>query len=61
MIELLFEASLIQISESVLIHCDQKRYKIKIGYLVTYPTTDKESSEYRQNLRLKLNKLSGTW
>jgi len=57
----LFEASLVQDSESVLIHCDQKRYKIKIGYLVTYPTTDKESSEYRQNLRLKLNKLSGTW
>jgi len=61
MIELLFEASLIQISESVLIHCDQRGNEIKIEYLVVYSTADKQSSEYRQNLRLKLNKLSGTW
>jgi len=41
MIELLFEASLMQISESVSIHCDQRGNEIKIQYLVIYCTTDK--------------------
>jgi len=41
MIELLFEASSLKNSESVLIHCDQKGNEIKIGYVGIYPTTDK--------------------
>jgi len=61
MIELLFEASSVKSSESVSLHCDQKGMRLGYGIWVYIVQQTIRSPEYRQNLSLMLNKLSGTW